>query len=60
MVGTGAIVFTRSSEGVDSLAFVQDSGDVVTESPFEILRLAACEPNTPFKPKPRGYHDPCA
>ena len=43
----GALVYVRTGEGNDALAWVDRDGESVTESQFAILRAAACEPDTP-------------
>ena len=43
----GALVYVRTGEGNDALAWVDRDGKSVTESQFAILRAAACEPDTP-------------
>ncbi len=42
----GALVYMRTGEGNDALAWVNRDGQSVTESQFAILQAAACEPNT--------------
>lgn len=44
---SGAMVYVRTADGNDALAWVDEKGHTVTESQHEILRAAACEPNTP-------------
>jgi hypothetical protein len=40
----GALVYVRTAEGNDALAWVDNDGKGVTESQFEILRAAECQP----------------
>ena len=42
----GVMLYLRTAEGNDALAYVDRDGKSVTESQLAILRLAACEPNT--------------
>lgn len=42
----GALVYLRTGDGNDALAWVDDQGKSVTESQFEILRAAECAPGT--------------
>ena len=49
----GALVYMRTAQGYDSLAWVDRDGGSVTRSQFAILRAAACAPDT--RPLPR--HD---
>ena len=53
----GAPVYLRTAQGNDALAWMDRAGNSVTESQFEILRAAACEPNTPALPRPADHHD---
>ena len=41
----GALVYIRTGEDNDALAWVNKSGESVTESQFTILQAAACEPD---------------
>ena len=43
----GALVYVKSPEGNDHLAWVGPNGKTVTESQFTVLRAAECEPGTP-------------
>lgn len=42
----GALVYMRTAEGADALAWVDPDGNSVTESQFAVLRAAACKPDT--------------
>ena len=42
----GALIYMRTGEGNDALAWVDREGQSVTESQFAILQAAACEPET--------------
>ena len=44
---SGVMVYVRTADGNDALAWVDEEGRTVTESQHEILRAAACEPDTP-------------
>jgi len=44
---SGVMVYVRTADGNDALAWVDEQGRTVTESQHEILRAAACEPTTP-------------
>ena len=52
----GVLVYMRTTEGNDALAYVNEAGDSITESQIEILRAAACEPNTPALPRHDKHH----
>ena len=43
----GVLLYMRSTEGNDALAWVDVSGKSVTQSQLAILRSAACDPDTP-------------
>ena len=53
----GALVYVKSPEGNDHLAWVGANGKVVTESQFAVLRAAECAPGTPPKPRLENHHD---
>lgn len=53
---SGALVYLRTVDGNDSLAWVDEQGEPVTESPLAILRAAACTPDTPSRPKVANHH----
>jgi len=50
----GVLMYMRTSDGVDALAYVDENGNSVTQSQSRILRLARCELET--KPIPRHPH----
>ena len=52
----GALVYMRTGQGNDALAWVDQEGISVTQSQFEILKVAACEPNTPALPRQEEHH----
>ncbi len=43
---SGVMVYVRTADDNDALAWVDENGQSLTESQHEILRAAACEPNT--------------
>ncbi len=53
----GVLVYMRSAEGNDALAYVNQKGESITESQIEILRAAACEPGTPALPRQDKHHE---
>ena len=53
----GALVYLRTREGSDALAWVDEGGTPVTQSQLAILQEARCEPDTPAVPRPEGHHD---
>lgn len=52
----GVMVYARTADGNDALAWVDENGRTVTESQHEILRAAACEPSTPALPRLEAHH----
>jgi superfamily II DNA or RNA helicase len=52
----GVLVYVRTAEGNDALAWVDNDGKSVTESQFEILRAAECQPETPALPRMDQHH----
>jgi len=52
----GALVYLRTAEGNDALAWVDTEGNAVTQSQFEILRAAECSPGTPALPRRDDHH----
>jgi superfamily II DNA or RNA helicase len=53
----GALVYLRTAEGNDALAWVDKHGTSVTESQFTILKVAECEPSTPAIPRHGDHHE---
>ena len=53
----GALVYVKSPEGNDHLAWVGANGKIVTESQFAVLRAAECAPGTPPVPRLENHHD---
>jgi len=53
----GVMLYLRTAEGNDALAYVDREGNSVTQSQLAILRLAACEPNTPAIPRDEKHHE---
>ena len=52
----GVLVYLRTAEGNDALAWVDQDGHNVTQSQFEILKAAACLPDTPALPRQENHH----
>lgn len=53
----GALVYLRTAEGNDALAWVNTEGKSVTESQFTILKAAECAPETPSIPRHPQHHE---
>jgi len=52
----GVLVYMRTAEGNDSLAWIDRNGKNVTQSQLAILKTAECTPNTPALPRPPEQH----
>lgn len=52
----GVLVYLRTAEGNDALAWLDRDGNPVTESQFEILKAAECPPDTPPLPRLANHH----
>lgn len=52
----GALVYMRTAEGNDALAWVDQEGNSVTESQYVILKAAECPPGTPALPRAENHH----
>jgi superfamily II DNA/RNA helicase len=53
----GVMAYVRTADDNDALAWVDEHGGTVTESQHEILRAAACEPETPALERLPNHHD---
>ncbi|MDQ2888714.1 MAG: SWF/SNF helicase family protein [Chloroflexota bacterium] len=53
----GVLVYMRTPEGNDSLAWINRQGESVTQSQLAILRAAACNALTPALPRPAEQHE---
>jgi len=53
----GVLVFVRRPNGNNGLAYIDQSGKSVTESPFEILEAAKCEPMTEPQQRQDTHHE---
>ena len=52
----GVLVFVRTPDGNDALAYVGRDGKSITESQLEILAAAECQPDTPAQPHHEVHH----
>ena len=52
----GVMLFLRTSDDTDALAWVDREGKIVTQSPLRILRAAHCEPDTPALAHHPSHH----
>jgi superfamily II DNA or RNA helicase len=53
----GVLVYLRTAEDNDALAWVDQNGNNVTESQRAILEAAACSPETPASPRQAHHHE---
>ena len=53
----GVLVFMRTAEGNDALAYIDPKGQSITESQLEILSAAECRPDTPPQPRHESHHE---
>ena len=53
----GLLAYIRTAQGHDALAWLDKNGNSVTESQFDILRAAACEPDTPAVSRRENHHE---
>lgn len=53
----GVLVYMRTAEGNDSLAWTDSGGNSVTESQIAVLKAAACTPDTPPAPRLPNHHE---
>lgn len=52
----GVLVFVRTADGGDTLAYIDRNGKSITESQLEILSAAECKPETPALPRHESHH----
>lgn len=53
----GVLVYLRTEDGTDALAWVDKDGNSVTQSQPRILRMARCSLDTPAMPRHPQHHD---
>lgn len=53
----GALVFLRTADGNDALAWINKNGESVTESQLAILKAAECPPATPALERHENHHE---
>jgi len=54
---TGVLVYMRTADGNDSLAWIDADGNNVTQSQLAILKAAECLPDTTALPRQEKHHD---
>ncbi len=53
----GVLVYLRTPDGTDALAWVDQAGNSVTQSQMRILRIARCSIDTEAQPRHPQHHD---
>lgn len=53
----GVLLYLRTAEGTDALAWVDKNGESVTQSQMRILRTAHCSIDTPAQDRHPSHHD---
>lgn len=53
----GALVYLRTAQGNDALAWIDRDGTPVTQSQLTILKAAACSADTPALPRTDQHHE---
>ncbi|MBL8133212.1 MAG: NgoFVII family restriction endonuclease [Anaerolineae bacterium] len=53
----GVLTYMKTSDGTDSLAWLDAQGNSVTQSQYAILRAAECPPDTPAMERHPAHHD---
>ena len=53
----GVLVYLRTGDGNDALAWIDQDGRSITQSQLAILRAAECSPETPGLPRHPQHHD---
>lgn len=53
----GVLLYMKTTEGNDSLVYVDREGNSVTQSQLGVLRMAACDEFTPAIPRDKQHHE---
>lgn len=53
----GVLLYMRTSEDNDALAWIGPDGEVVSGSQLAVLKMAACEPDEPALPRRDDHHE---
>ena len=53
----GVITFVQSTQGNNSLIFLDQKGTIITESPKDILMIAQCDPDAPAADRLPEHHE---
>lgn len=52
----GVLVYVRTAESTDALAWIDKTGKSITQSQLTILQMAQCHPDTPAIPRNSQHH----
>jgi superfamily II DNA or RNA helicase len=52
----GVLVYMRTADGGDALAWMNTNGESVTQSQLQVLKAAECAANTPALPRDERHH----
>lgn len=52
----GVLVYLRTQDGGDALAWINETGQSITHSQLAVMQAAACEPATPALPRRPDHH----
>ncbi len=53
----GVLMYMKTTEGNDSLIYIDREGNSVTQSQLAVLKMAACDEHTPAIPKDKQHHE---
>jgi len=53
----GVLVYMKTTDGNDALAWVDENGNSITQSQLAILKAAECSPNTPPTKRHEKHHE---
>ena len=53
----GVLVYAKTGDGNDALAWLDDEGNSITQSQLAILKAAECSPDVPAVPRDEKHHD---
>jgi len=53
----GALVYLRTADGNDALAWTDLDGNLASASPLAVLKAAECAPDTPAMPRHERHHE---
>jgi hypothetical protein len=54
---SGVLLYAKTAEGNDSVSWINEQGDIVSQSQSAILQAAACSLSTPAIPRPDSQHE---